>query len=129
MIKHILSLFDPSHRWWTIAFFFASIVLIITSMLVGIGDNLPGFSMLFIGMIFLFFTVVHPWRKSMDYGILGMVCVGIILFIVVGIGILMAIGKTEYISEAIVMGLFFLICLPGIVVSILGSIICTFINN
>jgi hypothetical protein len=129
MIKHIYSLFDPSNRWWTMSFFLASIILIIISLLVGIRDNLPGFSMLFIGMIFLFFTVVHPWRKSMDYGILGMVCVGIILFIVVGIGILMAIGKTEYISEAIVMGLFFLICLPGIVVSILGSIICTFINN
>jgi hypothetical protein len=129
MIKHVLSLFDPAHRWWTMTFFLASIILIIASLLVGINDNLPGLSMLFIGMIFLIFTVVHPWRKSMDYGILGMVCGGIILLIVVGIGILMAIGKTECISEAIVMGLFFLICLPGIVVSILGAIICTFINN
>jgi hypothetical protein len=129
MKTHFISLFDSAHRRWTISSFLASIVLIIASLLMGINDNLPGFVMLFGGIVFLFFTIVHPWRRSIEYGILGMVCVGIILLIILGIGIFTAIDKTEYISEGIVMGLFFLICLPGIVVSIIGAIICAFINK
>jgi hypothetical protein len=131
MKKHVLSLFDASHRWWTLSFFLASSVLIITSMLLGINDNPPGFAMLFVGMIFLFFALVHPWRHVSNYVILIGICFGIILLILVGIGILKDIdtGKTDHNGDAIVMGLFFLVCLPGIVVGIIGSIICRFIND
>jgi len=133
MKTHFISLFDSAHRWWTISFFLASIVLIIASMLMGINDNLPGFGMLFVGMIFLFFAIVHPWRDVVNYVILIGVCLGIILLIIVGIGFLKDIGKnidkTEHIGEAIIMGLFFFICLPGIVVGIIGAIISPFRKN
>jgi hypothetical protein len=129
MKKHILSMFDPAHLWWTLSFFLTSVLLIIASQLVGINDNLPGIAMLFVGMIFLIIAISHPWRKSMGYVILTGVCLGIILLIFVVISILMVIGKTEYISEAIVMYLFFFICIPGIVVGIAGAIIYAFIKK
>jgi hypothetical protein len=132
MKRHFISLFDPVHRWWTMSFFIASIILIVTSILVSI-DNTPGFAILFVGMIILFFAIVHPWRDVSNYVILISVCIGIILLLIVVIGFIKDtgndIGKTEYFGETIIMGLFFFICLPGIVVGIIGSIICSFINN
>ena len=133
MKTHFISLFNSAHRWWTISFFLASIILIIASLLIGINDNLPGFVMLFVGMIFLIFAMVHPWRDVVNYVILIGVCLGIILLMIVAIGFLKDIGKnidkTEHIGEAIIMGLFFFICVPGIVVGIIGAIISHFRNN
>jgi hypothetical protein len=123
MKKHLLSLLEPSRLWFTISFFLASFVLIICSLLVGIADNLPGIAMLLGGMIFLFFTFLHPWRNSMNYGILTGVCFGLILLTFMGIYILSALHKDEYISEGVVMSFIGLICIPGIVTGIIGAII------
>jgi hypothetical protein len=123
MKKHFLSLFDPSHRWFTISFFLSSVLLIIGSQVVGISDNLPGIAMLLGGMIFFFFTFLHPWRKSMNYGILTGVCFGLILVTFLGIYLLSALHKDEYISEGVVMSFIGLICIPGIVTGIIGAII------
>ena len=122
MKKHVLSLFDPAHRWWTISFSLAFVLLIIASQIVGTTDNLPGIAMLLGGMICLFFTLLHPWRKSKNYGILAGVLAGLILLTFLAIYILSSVHKTEYISEAIVMGFIGLICFPGIVVGIIGTI-------
>lgn len=123
MKKHFISLFDSIHRWYSLSFFLASVLLIIASQVVGISDNLPGIAMLLGGMILLFFAFVHPWRKSKNYGILAGVCFGLILLTFLAISILDALHYAEYISEGIVMGFIGLICVPGIVAGIIGAII------
>jgi hypothetical protein len=123
MKKHFLSLLDTAHRWLTLSFFLASVLLVIASQAVGTTDNLPGISMLLCGMVFLFFTFLHPWRKSQNYGILAGVCIGLILLTFLVIYILSALHLNEYISEGIVMGFIGLICVPGIIAGIIGAII------
>jgi hypothetical protein len=53
-----------------------------------------------------------------------MVCIGILILEWLGIHILDKMHKDEYISEGIAMSLAFLICVPGILVGIIGAIIC-----
>jgi hypothetical protein len=120
MKKHLLSLFDPSHRWRTISFLLASALLITASQIVGTTDNLPGIVMLLAGMTCLLFAMLHPWRKSKNYAILAGVLSGLILLTFLAIFILSTVHKTEYLSEAIVMGFIGLICIPGIVAGITG---------
>jgi hypothetical protein len=125
MEKYFISLFDTTHQKRTIYLFIVADLFIIISLLVGISDNLPMIAMLLTGIIFLFFEVLHPWEKAGNYGILAGVCIGILLLEWLGIHILDKMHKDEYISEGIAMGLAFLICVPGILVGIIGAIICT----
>jgi len=125
MKKHFVSLFDSAHLKWTISLFTIAVLLIIISSLVGISDNFPMIAMLLIGIIILFFSVLHPWGKVGNYGILAMVCIGILLLEWFGIQILASMRLDEYISEGIAMSVAFLICVPGILVGIIGAIICT----
>jgi|WetSurSiteA1Bulk_404760.scaffolds.fasta_scaffold00708_4 hypothetical protein len=124
MKKHFISLFDSEHLKWTIALFVIAALLIIISSLVGISDNLPMIAMLLTGIIILFFSVLHPWEKAGNYGILSLVCIGILLLEWIGIHILASMHLDKYLSEGIAMGVAFLICVPGILVGIIGSIIC-----
>lgn len=122
MKNHFSSLLDPSHRWFTISFFLASVLLIIASQVVGTTDNLPGISMLLLGMVFLFYTIINPWRKPANYGILAGVCLGLIALTFLVIYLLSAVHKTEYISEGMVMGFIGLICIPGFVAGVSGIV-------
>jgi hypothetical protein len=124
MKKHFISLFDSAHLKWTISLFTIAVLLIITASLVGISDNLPGIALLYGGIIFLFFAVLHPWKNPMSYWTLLLVCLVILILEWLGITILARLHKTEYLSEAVAMGVAFLICMPGIVVGILGAFIC-----
>jgi succinate-acetate transporter protein len=123
MKKHFLSLFEPFHRWFTISFFLAAVLLIIGSQVVGITDNLPGIAMLLGGMVFLFFALLNPWRNSKNYGILTGICFGLILLTFLVIYIMAALHLDKYISEGVVMTFIGLICIPGIVTGIIGAII------
>jgi hypothetical protein len=125
MKKHFISLFDSVHLKLTIALFVIAALLIIISSLVGIGDNLPMIAMFLTGIILLFFSVLHPWKKASNYGILAAVCSGILLLELLGISILAKMNLDQYLSEGIAMGIAFLICVPGILVSIIGAIICS----
>jgi hypothetical protein len=129
MKNHFLSLFDSVHRRWTISLFATAVLLIIVSQLVGITDNLTGIALLLGGAIFLFFTFLHPWRKVKNYAILTGVCVGIIVLEWLGIHLLDRLKMTEYISEGIAMIVVFMICLPGILTGIIGTIVCAFIKK
>lgn len=120
-MKHLISLIDFTHRWLTISFFLASTLLITASQIVGTTDNLIGIAMLLFGMIFLFFTILHPWRKSKNYAILAGVCTGLILLTFLIIHILASLNYTKYISEAVVMIFIGLICIPGIIAGIIGT--------
>jgi hypothetical protein len=81
-------------------------------------------AMLLTGIVILFFAVLHPWEKAVNYGILVGVCVGILLLEWLGITILAKMHLDKYLSEGIAMGVAFLICVPGILVGIIGAIIC-----
>jgi hypothetical protein len=124
MKKHFISLFDSEHLKWTIALFVGAVLFIIISSLVGINDNLPMIAMLLTGIILLFFAVLHPWNKAGNYGILVIICIGILLLGWLGIAILASMHLDKYLSEGIAMGVAFLICVPGILVGIIGAIIC-----
>jgi hypothetical protein len=124
--SHFLSLFDRAHLKWTIALFLASLILIAGSQLVGTTDNLPGLAMLFSGVILLFFSVLHPWRNAKNYGILAAISIGLIILGYLVIILLSVLHLERFISEGIAMVTLFLFCLPGIIVGIIGSIICAF---
>lgn len=125
MKKHFISLFDPAHLKWTITLFTVAVLLIITASIAGTTDNLPMIAMFLTGIILLFFAVLHPWKKAGNYVILLVVCIVILLMEWLGIHILASMHLDKYISEGIAMGVAFLICLPGILVGIIGAIICS----
>jgi hypothetical protein len=129
MNKHIQSLFDNQHIRLTVTLFAAAVFLMVGSQIVGITDNLPGIAMLFAGIILLYFSFLHPWRKIEYYAILIGVCVGILLLEWLGIHLLIRLNKTKYLSEGIAMVLAFFICMPGIITGIIGTLICTFIKK
>ncbi|MCX6259256.1 MAG: hypothetical protein NTY95_00255 [Bacteroidia bacterium] len=124
MKKHFISLFDSAHLKWTISLFTIAISLIIISSLVGISDNLPMIAMLLTGIIILFFSVLHPWEKAGNYGLLAVVCIGILLLEGLGIYILAKMHLDKYLSEGIAMGVAFLSSVPGILVGLIGALIC-----
>jgi hypothetical protein len=126
MKTHLHSLFDQAHRIRTLSLFLFGLILIIGSQIVGTTDNIPGLLMLFIGIILLFFSILHPWRKAGNYGILAGICGGILILGWLGIYLLAALHLEKYISEGVVMITAFLFCLPDIIVGIIGSIICAF---
>jgi hypothetical protein len=125
MKKHFISLFDPGHLKWTIYLFAIAVLLIITANLIGISDNPPGIALLYGGIVSLFFSVLHPWKDPKNYWTLLLVCILILLLEWLGITVLDRLNKTQYINEAIAMGVAFLICMPGILVGIAGAFICT----
>ena len=126
MKKHFQSLFDPEHLRLTMFLFAAAVLLMIVSQIVGITDNLPGIAILLAGIILLYFSILHPWRKLEYYAILIGVCVGILLLEWLGIHLLVRLHMEKYVSEAIGMIVAFFLCLPGIVTGIIGTLICAF---
>lgn len=66
----------------------------------------------------------HLWKKTSTYLILIGVCIGILLLELLVITILDKMGKGDYINDNIAEGVIFFICIPGILVGIIGAIIC-----
>lgn len=125
MKKHFITLFDPAHLWWTISLFSLAVLLIIIANIIGIADNLPGIILLYGGIIALFFAFLHPWKKAINYAILAGVCIGIFLLGLLGVTIIDKIDKDHSLNfDGIVEGFALLIFIPGILVSIIGAIIC-----
>jgi multisubunit Na+/H+ antiporter MnhB subunit len=65
----------------------------------------------------------HLWQKTSTYLILIGVCVAILLLEVLVITILDKMGKGETINDTIAESVAFFICVPGIIVGIIGAII------
>jgi hypothetical protein len=121
MKKHFQSLFASMHRKRTIFLAALAFLMIVSSQLVGITDNLPGISLLLGGMVCLFFAVLHPWDKSTTYGLLAGFSFSLILLTFLIIYVLAALKMTEYLSEAVVFIIFGLFCIPGIIVGLIGA--------
>lgn len=115
-------MFGPAHRRLTLILVILASLLIVMSGIIGITDNLPGLTTLYAGIILLFLSFVHIWRKWENYAILCGACAILILLVWLGIHLFIAIGKPQYISEAVVMILLMFICVPGILVGISGAI-------
>jgi len=109
MIKHIISLFKPDKIKKTIILFATSALLITVSLIVGTGDNIPMIAMLLAGIIFLFFTVLHPWEKAASFVVLTVVC-----FVILALDIMW-----PFINEDVAMtaGIG---CMAGIMTGIIG---------
>jgi hypothetical protein len=126
MKSHFISLFDPSHRWITMSYFIASIILITLSQIIGTTDNIPGLLALFVGMILLFFAFVHPWRNRRNYIVMASLFSGFLVLLFLTMVVLAETGNAKYIDqylgEAAGIIITFLICIPGITVGILGNI-------
>ena len=67
----------------------------------------------------------HLWKKTSTYLILTGVCLGILLLEILVITILDKLGKGESINDNIAEGIIFFICIPGILIGITGTIICS----
>jgi hypothetical protein len=124
MKKHFISLFDADHLRETIKYFVIAALLISISLLVGISDNFLTILMLIIGIIFLWLAVLHPWKKSINYVILLVICASIlILEFKGGIGTLVKMNLNNDLLEDIAFGLGF-VCFAGIFVGIIGALVC-----
>lgn len=64
------------------------------------------------------------WKSKSTYLILIGVCIGILLLVILGVTVLDKLGKGESINDKIAEGIIFFICIPGIIVGIIGAIIC-----
>lgn len=64
------------------------------------------------------------WEKTSTYLILIAVCVGIILTEIVAITLLDRMNKGEIINDNIAEGILFFLCIPGILIGLIGAVIC-----
>jgi len=119
--RHFLALFSIENRKKTLAYLLSSIVLIIASLIVGISDNPPGIVMIGVGIICFYYSFVHIWKKSRNFVFLIYVSIGTALLQILIINIFVWMHKTQYLSEGLLMGIFFLICIPLLLVGVFGA--------
>lgn len=139
MKKHFIALFDVKHRRWTFSFLLLAVILIVVSDIVTISDNPPGIALLYSGVVFLFLTIVHPWRKVKPYLIMAGICALIMALIFIGLHVYDKFffqrepgGKpteAENIIEAIIFMTVLFGCVPGLFIGIVGAITRAIINN
>ena len=65
------------------------------------------------------------WNKTSTYLFLIGACVAILLIEWLVISILDAMHMGEYVNDDIAEGVIFFVCIPGILVGIIGAIICS----
>ncbi len=138
MKKYILSLFSTTNRLWTISFLFTALVLIITSLSMGMRNNLPMNVMFVFGIGFLYLALIHIWRKSKSYFYLSAVSFGVFLLLFIIVLIVSNINFSPELPSpskvhTIVGGLYTIIglclCIPGIIIGLLGSLLLSYREN
>ena len=122
MKNHLTSLFEPSHRLLTYRYFTIAVLLIVASQIMGITHNLIGIAARISGVCFLFYTLLHTWKRGRSFAVMAWIFASIIAVTFAVIYILSALGYEQYLKEGVIMFVLFLICLPGIIVGILGAI-------
>jgi hypothetical protein len=121
--QHFNSLFKLPHRTLTLRYLVMSVVLILASQIAGIKDNLLGITAMVTGVCFLFYALVHPWKGGRNYAIMAWICAGIIALTFAVVCSLSWLGFDKYLNGSVIMYIIFLICLPGIIVGILGAVL------
>jgi len=132
MKSSIKLLFSGSNRKTTLIFLFIGIILLAAAFVVGINDNLPGVILCYLGIIALILVFIHPWRKPRPYVILLIVSViGFPVFAILHnlmyaltqiTGDLILLGKFIEILDVLFFLIAILVCPPGILIGIVGSI-------
>ena len=130
MKTYLLSLFNAKNRILTITFMVVSLSLIITSLILGMKNNLS-MNLLFVsGVFFLYLSLLHAWRKARQYFYLLAVTSGILilLFLITFIVSNINLGavnpaKIQVLSGGLFTIVGLCICLPGMIIGLLGSII------
>lgn len=129
MKKHFLRLFEPANRRLTVSFSIAGLVFIITAVIIGIADNIPGIVLLYAGLFCLFLAVTHIWKQVKSFGTLAAVCASILAVMVAAISLLSSLNliplhnpptQIDELLGAFVFMLILLVCVPGIIVGIAG---------
>lgn len=115
----------------TLVFFIAGIVMTVTSLIMGISDNLPGIILLYSGLTVILLGFVHHWRSLKKFLVLlGISFGGFILFVILHNGMYALSIMTADIAVLkqildIIGGAFFiiavLVCPVGVVVGLTGS--------
>jgi hypothetical protein len=123
MKNHFNTLFNPSHRWWTISFFFVSLLMIFSSFRIGISGNLPSNVLLFFGITLFFVSVVHPWQNWKNYVIMVGLFAGTALLLWMMFYLTDNQGQSQIDLEKWIASISYFVCLPGVVVGILGALL------
>ena len=123
MRKHFSTLFDALHRSTTIRFALLSLFLSTSSIFVGFQENTFGYLLLYSSLSCLLYVVVHPWRRGRNYAVMAGISIVIIMVIFGLIRFLTATGYEQILDKGLLIWLAGLICIPGIVVGVIGSII------
>jgi hypothetical protein len=69
------------------------------------------------------------WGKTNTYLILIGICIGILVLELLVITILDKMNMGKYVNDTIAESVAFFVCFPGIIVGIIGAIICFFRNK
>jgi hypothetical protein len=123
MRKYFTTLFDAAHRKLTMRFAIISVFLNVGSVFTGTVDNLPGITMLIGGMCCLIFTFVHPWKRGKNYAIMAGLSIVLIMVTFGMLRFLKSNGYEQFLPETLILSIAGLICIPGIIVGAIGSII------
>ena len=139
MRAYLSSLFQPENRKLTLILIGSGIVLIIISLIIGIGDNPPGLTLIFVGLILLALAFVHLWSTARPFVILFIVSVvGGVLFAILH-NVFYAFGEmwaqyqfVKAVMEVLHAGAFIiaiLICPVGAFVGFFGGIVTYFLKQ
>jgi hypothetical protein len=133
MKKHFKTLFDAHHLKLTLSLLIIAAVLIFAGIMVGISDNIPGITMIFLGVVLLYFSVFHPWRKPMSFLVLAGICSGVVFALYAGIYAYSSIflkpgnhqisnSAGEFLEGFILLSVFFVLA-PGIIAGLTGAVL------
>lgn len=138
MRKFTLSIFNRTNRLRTITFLISSALLITLSLSAGMKNNLL-MNMVFVGGIgLLYLSFIHTWRKARSYLFLLVTTSVIFMLLLLFALIVSTTGlDTEMISPSKIQiftgGLYTIlglsICIPGMIIGLIGSVILGCISN
>lgn len=123
MRKHFIALFDAAHRKLTMLLALISIFFNVASVFVISKEFAYGILLLICGLTCLLYTLVHPWRRGRNYAVMAGLGIVIIMLIFGLSRFLDASGYSQLISKNLLFGATGLICIPCIIVGVIGSII------
>lgn len=123
MRKHFSALIDAEHRKLTMRLAFISLMLNVGSIFVIMINYTIGIMLLISGLTFFLAALVHPWERGKYYAIMAGMSIVMIMVIFGLIRFLATTGYEQSISKNLLMLITGLICIPGIIVGVIGSII------
>ena len=132
MKRHLVALFSNTNRKRTLSLLVASFILIAFSLVMGMKNNIPMNIMFVAGTGFLYLALIHTWRKAINYMYLMLSTLVIfpVLLLITYIASNMDNGSGSAGPARInimIGGIYTIaglgICIPGMVVGLLGTII------